>query len=158
VLILDRNLTVLKSGQVPLLLPTDSGKATGFAIDNSGNVYLAISREEGDFIAVKQFATLGDGIAPNAVVERSMTNLEPRVYPNPLSHATTISFIPKESGYADVSIVNLLGMKVAHLFSGEVTAHEQNLTWQPAGIPNGIYECLIRVSRHTQTVPLILRH
>src|SRR5665213_317333 len=61
VLILDRNLTVLKRATSTFLLPADSGYARGFGIDNSGNVYLSIFHEGGDLITVKQFAILGDG-------------------------------------------------------------------------------------------------
>ena len=39
-------------------------------------------------------------------------------YPNPFSQSTEITFTSETSGHADISIVNLLGNEVAHLFSG----------------------------------------
>ncbi|MDP4287608.1 MAG: hypothetical protein Q8922_06705 [Bacteroidota bacterium] len=68
------------------------------------------------------------------------------LFPNPFSQSTTISFTPETSGYADISIVNLLGVNVARLFSGELTAVEHTFTWNPAGLPDGMYECLVRMN------------
>ncbi len=80
-------------------------------------------------------------------------------YPNPFSHSTTISFSSQSSGYADISIVNLLGAEVAHLFSGELAAGEHSFVWSnPTGVPDGTYECLIRMNGHLQTLPMVLMH
>jgi hypothetical protein len=80
-------------------------------------------------------------------------------YPNPFSQSTTISFSPQSSGYADISIVNLLGAEVAHLFSGELAAGEHSFVWSnPTGLPDGTYECLVRMNGQVQTLPMVLIH
>ena len=69
ILILDRNLAVLKNAKIKLLTPGDSGITKGYAIDNSGNIYFTTVHEDGDMIMVKEFAVLGDG---NVKILRNM--------------------------------------------------------------------------------------
>jgi hypothetical protein len=68
-----------------------------------------------------------------------------------------ISFTPDASGYAEVSIVNLLGVEVARLFAGELGAGEHTFTWDAsAGATTGIYECLIRMNGRVEKMPVML--
>ncbi len=85
------------------------------------------------------------------------SNVSPQSYPNPFTQSTTIQFTQKTSSYADISIVNLLGAEVAHLYSGELTAGEHSYVWSnPTALPAGTYECLIRMNGRVQTVPMVL--
>ncbi|MDP4232830.1 MAG: hypothetical protein Q8913_05665, partial [Bacteroidota bacterium] len=77
-------------------------------------------------------------------------------YPNPFSLSTTISFTPEASGYADVSVVNLLGVEVARIFSGELAAGERTFTWNPTGLSDGIYECLVRMNGRVEKLAVML--
>jgi hypothetical protein len=48
---------------------------------------------------------------------------------------------------------------VAHVFSGELDAGEHNFTFSnTAGLPDGTYECLIRMNGQVQTLPVVLIH
>jgi len=86
-----------------------------------------------------------------------ITSPDLRIYPNPFSQSTTISFTSEAAGYADVSIVNLLGAEVAHLFAGELAAGEHSFTWsKPTGLPDGMYECLVRMNGRVETLPVVL--
>ena len=62
-------------------------------------------------------------------------------YPNPFSQSTQISFTSPDAGYADISIVNLLGEQVARIFSGELDAGEHNFTFQANGLPDRCRVC-----------------
>jgi photosystem II stability/assembly factor-like uncharacterized protein len=79
------------------------------------------------------------------------------IYPNPATESTTISFTPATSGYAEVSIVNPLGVEIAHLFSGEIGTGNHSFTWNPAGDPDGMYECVMRMNEHVETLPIVLQ-
>ncbi len=79
-----------------------------------------------------------------------------RVYPNPLSQSTTISFSSRASGYAEVSVVNSLGMEVANLYSGDLAAGEHGFTWSEPSICNGMYECLVRMNGELQSAGIIV--
>jgi ligand-binding sensor domain-containing protein len=89
----------------------------------------------------------------------AITQSEIQIYPNPFSQSTQITFTSQDAGYAKVSIVNMLGVEVAPLSSGELDAGEHNFTWgNPAGLPDGTYECLVRMNGQVETLPIVLLH
>jgi photosystem II stability/assembly factor-like uncharacterized protein len=81
-------------------------------------------------------------------------------FPNPFSQSTEISFTSQAAGYAEISIVNMLGVEVARLFSGELGAGEHTWMWgKPTGLPelpDGTYECLVRMNGQVETLPVVL--
>jgi hypothetical protein len=80
-----------------------------------------------------------------------------KIFPNPFSQSTQITFSSQAAGYAEVSIVNMLGVEVARLFSGELSAGEHSYMWSnPSGLPNGAYECLVRMNGQVETLPVVL--
>ncbi len=83
------------------------------------------------------------------------------IYPNPTTESATIFFTPQSTGFADISIVNLLGAEVAHLFSGELAAGEHSFVWDcggalPCAPTDGMYECLVRMNGRVETLPVVL--
>ena len=80
-----------------------------------------------------------------------------QIFPNPFSQSTQITFISQAAGYAEVSIVNMLGVEVARLFSGELGAGNHSFMWSnPTGLPDGMYECLVRMNGQVKTLPVVL--
>ncbi len=79
-----------------------------------------------------------------------------RAYPNPFTQSTTISFLNDAAGYAQVSIVNTLGVEVARLFSGELAPGAHRFTWMSPDVRNGMYECVVRMNGREQAVPVVL--
>jgi hypothetical protein len=64
---------------------------------------------------------------------------------------------PRSANYADISIVNQLGVEVAHLFSGELDAGEHSFTWStPPGLSDGVYDCVVRMNGEVQRVGIML--
>ena len=93
------------------------------------------------------------GVAP---VPNASANL--RVYPNPFTQSATISITSAESGVARVTVVNLLGEEVARVFEGALTSGEHSFLWsKPAGLPNGMYECIVQMNGSTQQIPMIVQ-
>jgi hypothetical protein len=76
-------------------------------------------------------------------------------YPNPFTLSTTITFSSRDEGFADVTVVNLLGEQVARIFSGELAAGEHSFSWDANGMPPGMYECIVRINGHVQRVSMI---
>ena len=74
-------------------------------------------------------------------------------YPNPFSQSTQISFT-SAGAYAEVSVVNLLGMEVAQIFSGELAAGNHIFTWNAGENEPGMYECVVRINGQIQRIPL----
>jgi photosystem II stability/assembly factor-like uncharacterized protein len=96
------------------------------------------------------------------VVSSSTSISAPQIqsYPNPFSQSTQITFSSQAAGYAEVSIVNMLGVEVARVFSGELGAGEHSYMWgKPTGLPelpDGTYECLVRMNGQVETLPVVL--
>ena len=94
----------------------------------------------------------------------SFVNPDPQVNysfvsnPNPFSQSTTISFTSETGGYAEISVVNLLGAEVAHVFSGMISSGTQRFRWEPTGLPDGLYECLLRMNGQVEKLPVLLLH
>ncbi len=64
-----------------------------------------------------------------------------------------------DESIAQGAIVNTLGVEVARLFSGEMGAGEHSFSWSdPAGLQDGVYDCLVRMNGQVQTLPIILLH
>jgi hypothetical protein len=100
-----------------------------------------------------------DEISVSSLGVASSTEIKPFVvcsYPNPFSQSTQISFTSESAGYADISIVNLLGEQVARIFSGELDAGQHNFTFSnTAALPDGVYECLVRMNGRVETLPMV---
>jgi flagellar hook assembly protein FlgD len=79
-----------------------------------------------------------------------------RNYPNPFSQQSTIEFSSSEQGYAEISVVNLLGSEVAQVFSGELSAGPHEFTWNANEMPPGMYECVLRMNGRLEQMPMLL--
>ena len=91
----------------------------------------------------------------------SSVSLGPRVvesaseaFPNPFPSKTTITTSPIESGPATITIVNLLGQEVAHLFDGELSAGEHSFTWDASNVAPGSYWCIARMGEQAERIAL----
>ncbi|MDP4200036.1 MAG: T9SS type A sorting domain-containing protein [Bacteroidota bacterium] len=99
---------------------------------------------------------LSEMIDPATVTATASSKHNVSTYPNPFSQSTTISFTPEASGYAEVSIVNLLGVEVARLFAGELGAGKRTFEWKPSEVPDGMYECLVRMNGRVKKISVML--
>jgi len=77
-------------------------------------------------------------------------------YPNPFNSSTQIRyFLPKGSSVR-LTIYNILGQKVATLLDDFQKAGYKSLSWQPKGLPSGVYFCRIRTQGEEATKRMIL--
>ncbi len=66
-------------------------------------------------------------------------------YPNPFNPGTTITFAVRKTGYAIVTVYDLLGREVATLFNGVATAHMLYvLSFDARNLGSGIYFYALR--------------
>ncbi len=75
-------------------------------------------------------------------------------FPNPFSQSTEIAFTSATAGYADVSVVNILGASVAHLFSGELDAGKHDFAWDASTFSPGSYWCVVRIGDSVERIAL----
>lgn len=99
---------------------------------------------------------LSEMITGSGVVVKSGSASGLRSYPNPFSNSTSITFHSEIREYAEISIVNLVGVEVAHVFSGMLEVGEHQWPWNPnTVIPDGSYACVIRMTGHITTLPIL---
>ena len=70
-------------------------------------------------------------------------------YPNPFNPTTIIKFGTPEASQANIVIYNLLGEKVATLFSEQVDAGYHEINWNARNNPSGVYLISIRLESTT---------
>jgi hypothetical protein len=78
------------------------------------------------------------------------------VHPNPLTNNTTVTFTLEQGGSAEVAVFDLLGNLMRTLFSGDLGVGDHSFTWDAHGMPPGMYECVVRMNGHTESIPLVL--
>ncbi len=92
-------------------------------------------------------------VAPQPLVSAAPIS----VFPNPVTGPATIAFTSTAPGYANVRVVNQLGLEVARVFSGELSAGEHSFTLEPGRLTAGMYECIVRMNGGVQCTPVALR-
>ncbi len=133
---------------------TYEGGVQYFAID-SFYLFAGYATEYGAASGVYR-RPLSEMIVPASIstpplIQQSFTN-----YPNPFPQSTTITLTTPASGAAELSVVNVLGEEVAHLYNGELGAGEHSFTFNASGLAPGTYWCVMRSNGLTQELPMIL--
>ena len=167
----------VNSGQSPIAVASfvDSSSTTeyrhfsiplSYSIDNppdSAMILIEMENSQMTLHAGSSFVVDDISLEGNAVNPFVFVQPTPQIpqfglaqsYPNPFSQSTTISFT-SQSGFADVSIVNLLGAQVAEIFSGELATGEHSFEWNPNGMELGMYECIVQMNGQIKQMPIIL--
>ncbi|HHJ52375.1 MAG TPA: T9SS type A sorting domain-containing protein, partial [Caldithrix abyssi] len=83
-------------------------------------------------------------------------------YPNPFNPTTTLKFdVPQNTRNVELSIYNILGVKVKTLYSGSVNAGQYTSVWDgtnEAGevMPSGVYFATLKTENFSQTIKMML--
>ena len=101
--------------------------------------------------------SISEMIASVSVAVHSAPSSSVICYPNPLNNSTTVNLRSCESGFATITVVNLLGEEASCIFSGNLQPGEHTFVWNASGIPPGVYECLVRMNGEVKHVPLVVR-
>lgn len=118
------------------------------------------SRVERIWWAVRVDFFTAPGNEPNTPVEEEH-GLPEQValganYPNPFNPATTIPFTLREAAHVKLAVYDLLGRTMAVLVDEVRPAGAQQVTWQAAGFPSGVYLCRLEAAGEAQTRSLTL--
>jgi len=77
-------------------------------------------------------------------------------YPNPFNSSTAISYSLAAAGHVVLSIYNIMGQKVATLFSGVQQAGEHKVVWDAAGTPSGVYFARLESDGGSRSIKMVL--
>ncbi len=91
------------------------------------------------------------GIAQQNTAVESLEN-----YPNPFSDATTISYSLSKNSTVELSIVDLLGNKIAMVESGSRTSGSHKVNFDASGISAGIYLLQLKSDNKMTTKKLVI--
>lgn len=78
-------------------------------------------------------------------------------YPNPFNPSTTIKYNLNQSSKVTLKIYNLSGQELETLINEFQVAGEKEVTWQPKGLPSGIYYYQLQAGDFSETKKLIFQ-
>jgi hypothetical protein len=78
------------------------------------------------------------------------------LYPNPATSRVTFTIQGNYTGLFEIRIYDIQGRQVDVLDKGSVQDGVTEVTWIPGGLPSGMYLAVVRTSRGTQTLKVIL--
>ena len=126
----DTSFVVGEDSSYAITYVTQTGLAASIELDGEGNV-------EGGSYSVLMPATASEpGAAPGAALLAA-------AYPNPIrrsaGQAVTLDFAPATSGAVRIEVFDVLGRTVATVLDETRPAGPQQASWQPDGLPAGLY-------------------
>jgi hypothetical protein len=96
------------------------------------------------------FEWLGTGIR-----KTNEANMALQIHPNPVTDFVYIEFNLPQSSLVSIQIFNAIGVKVAELHHGQLSAGQQQFTWHTGDLPKGLYFCRVQVGEETTTQKVI---
>ena len=132
-------------------------RGTAIVLDVSGNLYVTGLSEDTltnyDFATIKyEPALTGVSDGGGAPTHFSLN----QNYPNPFNPTTTFEFSIPSSLFANLSIYNLLGEKVAIVVNEQLSAGTHRLSWNATGQASGVYVYRLQAGGFTETRKLVL--
>ncbi len=77
-------------------------------------------------------------------------------YPNPFNPTTRITFTLEKSGFAQLSVYNILGQKVATLLSGNLSAGQHEVNFNASNLSTGVYIYKLESGNNTSIKKMML--
>jgi len=76
-------------------------------------------------------------------------------YPNPFSTSTTIEYELEQPSTVQITIYNHLGEQVSVINKALQPKGKLRLTWSSENLPSGIYYCVLKTDKETETMKMI---
>jgi hypothetical protein len=77
-------------------------------------------------------------------------------YPNPFNPSTSVSFVIGHSSLVSVRIYDMLGREVATLADEMMEAGQHTVRWDAAGMPSGVYYCVMDAGLFDSSLKMLL--
>jgi hypothetical protein len=77
-------------------------------------------------------------------------------YPNPFNASTTIEFTLPEESEIELAIYDILGRRIANLFTGQKEAGSFSFIWDAGDKPSGVYLASLKSKEYSKAVKILL--
>ncbi len=124
-------------------------------LDNDGNIDVISTSIKDKKVAWYKNLTNPNNVQENKLELPKNFRLEQN-YPNPFNPSTTIKYNLDKSCVVILKIYNLFGKELETLVNEFQTAGEHQITWQPKGLPSGIYFARLQTGVQMETMKLVL--
>jgi hypothetical protein len=128
--------------------------AVDIEVDEAGNVYVvhdyawAVEKWVGSPSTGVETAGSGGDLPHTPILIRN--------HPNPFNASTEISYRLPAAAHVRLDVYNVAGQRVVRLIDGRRTAGEHRATWNPAGLPSGVYFIRLQAGARTATAKAAL--
>ena len=78
------------------------------------------------------------------------------VYPNPFNPIAYFKVQIPAFTYLNIDIYNLLGQKVDQIYNGTINSGNHIMSWEPVGMPSGMYFLKMKADNFTASNKMIL--
>jgi hypothetical protein len=78
------------------------------------------------------------------------------VNPNPFNSSTAISFELRDASWVELKVFDITGREVASLVTGQQSAGQHQVVWDPEGMPSGVYFVRLKAGEYNQTRKILL--
>ena len=134
---------------------TQSVNLSGYTAATSLFIMFRFTSNGGNNIYIDDINLAGTTLG---VQDEISSNLNFNVYPNPFEDNTTIAFTLVDNQKTNISVCDLLGRKIASIYSGELTAGEHQYTIaDKTKLAAGVYFVKLTVAGENFTKKLIVK-
>jgi len=78
-----------------------------------------------------------------------------RVYPNPFATTATIEYELEQHSTVQITVYNHLGERIELIFEKNQPKGKHQFTWHAENLPAGVYYCMLKTDKKTQTTKMI---
>lgn len=128
--------SIIRHGMIPIYWDNGSNGNNGWALFNRNNGTIV---DEDALDAILQGSIVN--IVEDQPKKNSSTSIAEIITasPNPVSSSSVIQFVIKKASKVNISIVNILGQKVASFENRNFIPGVNKLTWHADSLPTGVY-------------------
>jgi hypothetical protein len=128
--------------------------AVDIEVDEAGNVYVV---HDYAWAVEKWVGEPSTGVeAVHSGGDLPRTSILVHNHPNPFNASTEIRYRLPAEARVRLDVYNVAGQRVERLIDGRRTAGEHRATWNPAGLPSGIYFIRLQAGARTATAKAAL--
>jgi photosystem II stability/assembly factor-like uncharacterized protein len=92
----------------------------------------------------------------SSIINIGLQEYNLKVYPNPFSHSSTISFVLKDQQHVNLKVFDLLGREVVTLSDQQLSSGEHRFIFNGIDQPAGIYLYHLQIAGNIETGKMIL--